>query len=43
MEKEKAKDEGFDEVIFLNERGELTEGATSNIYFIKNNFLWKKI
>ena len=37
MEKEKAKDEGFDEVIFLNERGELTEGATSNIYFIKNN------
>lgn len=37
MEKERAKDEGFDEVIFLNERGELTEGATSNLYFIKDN------
>lgn len=37
MEKEKAKDEGFDEVIFLNEREELTEGATSNLYFIKDN------
>lgn len=37
MEKENAKNEGFDEVIFLNERGELTEGATSNVYFIKDN------
>ncbi|WP_221372683.1 aminotransferase class IV [Clostridium perfringens] len=40
MEKEKAKNEGFDEVIFLNEREELTEGATSNIYFIKNNKIY---
>lgn len=37
MEKEKARNEGFDEVIFLNEKEELTEGATSNLYFIKDN------
>lgn len=37
IEKEKAKSEGFDEVIFLNEKGELTEGSTSNIFFIKDN------
>jgi para-aminobenzoate synthetase/4-amino-4-deoxychorismate lyase len=30
---------GFDEIIFLNERGELTEGAISNI-FIKQNGHW---
>ncbi|MBN2641516.1 MAG: aminodeoxychorismate synthase component I [Victivallales bacterium] len=30
---------GFDEIIFLNERGELTEGAISNI-FIKQNGRW---
>jgi para-aminobenzoate synthetase / 4-amino-4-deoxychorismate lyase len=27
-----ARSEGFDEVIFLNERGEVTEGAISNIF-----------
>lgn len=37
IEKEKAKNQGFDEVIFLNEKGELTECATSNIFFIRNN------
>lgn len=34
-----AQQEGFDEVIFFNERGELTEGAISNI-FIKLNDQW---
>ena len=28
----RAKTEGFDEVVFFNERGELTEGAISNIF-----------
>ncbi|MEO6816977.1 MAG: aminodeoxychorismate synthase component I [Edaphobacter sp.] len=28
----KSRDDGFDEVIFLNERGEVTEGAISNIF-----------
>ncbi len=28
----KAIDEGFDEVLFLNERGEVTEGAISNVF-----------
>jgi para-aminobenzoate synthetase / 4-amino-4-deoxychorismate lyase len=28
----KARAEGFDEVLFLNERGELTEGAISNLF-----------
>jgi para-aminobenzoate synthetase / 4-amino-4-deoxychorismate lyase len=28
----RARAEGFDEVIFLNERGELTEGAISNLF-----------
>ena len=28
----KAVEEGFDEVIFLNERGEITEGAISNLF-----------
>ncbi|MBI5575529.1 MAG: aminodeoxychorismate synthase component I [Deltaproteobacteria bacterium] len=28
----KAKEEGFDEVLFLNERGELTEGAITNLF-----------
>ena len=29
----KAADDGFDEVLFLNERGEITEGAISNVFF----------
>lgn len=28
----KAKEAGFDEVLFLNERGELTEGAITNVF-----------
>lgn len=37
MEKALAKDLGYDEPIFLNEKGFLAEGATSNIFFIKDN------
>ena len=37
MEKALAKDLGYDETIFLNEKGFLAEGATSNIFFIKDN------
>lgn len=40
IEKEEAKMEGFDEVIFLNEKGEITEGATSNIFFIKDKKIY---
>jgi para-aminobenzoate synthetase/4-amino-4-deoxychorismate lyase len=28
--------EGFDEVLFLNERGEVTEGAISNVFVVKD-------
>jgi para-aminobenzoate synthetase/4-amino-4-deoxychorismate lyase len=31
-ELERAREDGFDEVIFLNERGELTEGAISTLF-----------
>lgn len=39
IEKEIATKEGFNEVIFQNTNGHLTEGSTSNIFFIKNNIL----
>lgn len=35
----RAKELGFFDVIFLNERGEITEGARTNIYFKKNGIL----
>ena len=35
----RAQAEGFDEVIFLNERGEVTEGAISNIFVRKDGRL----
>ena len=37
FEKRKASLIGYDEPIFLNTKGQLTEGATTNIFFIKNN------
>lgn len=37
IERNKAIEEGFDEVLFLNENNFITEGSISNIYFIKNN------
>lgn len=40
IEKSKAKEEGFDEVIFLNERDYIAEGAVSNIFFVNKNKLY---
>ncbi|WBW95999.1 aminotransferase class IV [Oceanirhabdus sp. W0125-5] len=37
IEKRKASSEGFDEVIFLNTKGYIAEGAVSNIFFIKGD------
>lgn len=36
----KAREEGFDEVLFLNERGEITEGAISNLFLEKEGNLY---
>lgn len=36
IEKRRAKEKGIDEPVFLNSKGELTEGAVSNIFFVKN-------
>lgn len=35
LELKKAKKENFDEVLFVNEKGYLAEGAISNLFFIK--------
>ncbi len=35
MEKRRASEEGLDEVIFRNSRGEICEGAVTNIFFVK--------
>ncbi len=40
LEKRKAKARGFDEPVFLNTRGEIAEGATSNIFFVKEKKLY---
>ena len=40
MEKRKAKADGFDEPLFLNCRGEICEGATTNIFFSKGGRLY---
>lgn len=37
LEKRKAKLQGIQEPIFLNEKGEISEGAVSNIYFVKED------
>lgn len=36
LEKGKAKERGFDEPIFLNTRGVVTEGAVTNLFCVKN-------
>ena len=36
LEKRRARTLGFDEPLFLNSRGELCEGATTNIFVVKN-------
>lgn len=33
---EQAASDGFDEVLFLNQRGEVTEGAISNVFIVKD-------
>lgn len=40
IENEKAKSEGYNEVIFLNENNLLTEGSTSNIFIVKDNIIY---
>jgi 4-amino-4-deoxychorismate lyase len=37
IEKEEAKKNGFDDVIFLNENGYVTETSCANIFIVKNN------
>lgn len=37
LEKEKAAQEGFDEVLFLNTNDELAEGSISNVFLVKDN------
>lgn len=37
IEKEEAKKKGFDDVIFLNENGYVTETSCANIFIVKNN------
>lgn len=36
IEKQQCEALGYNEMIFLNERGYITEGCTSNIFFLKN-------
>lgn len=40
IEKEKALEEGLNEVIFLNEKGFITEGCTCNLFFIKDKVVY---
>lgn len=37
MEKRRAKEMGIQEPLFLNTKGELAEGATTNLFFIRDN------
>lgn len=39
-EKRLAHKNGFDEPVFLNTKGELTEGATTNIFLVKENIIY---
>ncbi|MDO5018430.1 MAG: aminotransferase class IV [Lagierella massiliensis] len=40
LEKKKSKEKGFFEPIFLNEKGYITEGAVSNIFFVRDNKIY---
>ena len=35
-----AKDKGYDDAVFLNENGEITETTSSNIFWIKGRFMY---
>ena len=39
LEKRRALRDGFDEVLFCNSRGELCEGAATNLFFVRNGEL----
>ena len=40
IENQKAKEEGYNEVIFLNENGFVTECSTANIFMVKDNIIY---
>ncbi len=40
MEKRRAGRRGIDEPVFVNTRGELCEGATTNLFFVKGDMLY---
>ncbi|MBX7371415.1 aminotransferase class IV [Clostridium chauvoei] len=40
LENKKAKKEGYNEVIFINEDAFITEGSTSNIFIVKENNIY---
>ena len=40
IEREDITKEGYDEVLFLNEKGLVTEGSASNIFIIKENKIY---
>ena len=40
LEKRKSLAEGYDEPLFLNMRGEICEGATTNIFFVKDDMIY---
>ena len=40
LEKEKAVAEGFDEAIFLNTKGYITEVCNSNVFFVKDDIIF---
>lgn len=40
LEKRKSKHNGFDEPLFLNSRREICEGATTNIFFVRNGKMY---
>lgn len=40
LEKRKTKETGIDEVIFLNTKGQICEGSTTNIFFVKDDVIY---
>lgn len=40
IEKRKAKNQGFDEVLFLNTNNKICEGSISNIFFVNNHKIY---
>ncbi len=39
-ESRKAAEKGYDEALFLNRRGHMTEGSRTNIFWVKGRVLW---